>query len=47
MSDITKCEGKNCKKKEKCFRYTAESGVLQSFDKFDEIEGECKYYLEN
>ncbi len=31
MTDITKCNGENCEKKEQCYRYTAPWGNRQSF----------------
>ena len=43
MADITKCEGKNCKLKKDCYRYTAiSSPFVQAWSDFDEkqIEGE-------
>lgn len=29
MSDLTKCEGKKCPIKDKCYRYTSKSGEYQ------------------
>lgn len=31
MADITKCSGKDCPKKETCYRFTAKDGVWQSY----------------
>ena len=31
MADISKCSGKNCPIKEKCYRFTAQSGIRQSY----------------
>ena len=28
MADITKCSAKNCKIKDKCYRYTAIDGII-------------------
>lgn len=31
MADITKCDGRNCPMKERCYRYKAESGHRQAY----------------
>lgn len=49
MSDITKCNGKNCKLKENCFRYVSKANKYQSyFGNFEELykDGRCDYYWE-
>ena len=35
MADITKCTAKNCKIKDKCYRYTAIDGYWQSYANFN------------
>jgi hypothetical protein len=44
MADISKCVGKDCPIKEKCYRYTAPKSLIwQSYANFKYIEGEgCK-----
>jgi hypothetical protein len=45
MSDITKCSGEGCPAKDTCYRFTAPSGMLQSFFVTPPIEdGECEMY---
>jgi len=45
MSDITKCNGVNCPVKESCKRFTAESGVWQSWFAESPIkDGKCEMY---
>ena len=47
MADITKCEGRNCPRKETCYRYTAQADdEWQSWSEFDMLV-ECAYYWEN
>ena len=50
MADITKCSAKNCKIKNKCYRYMAKDDYWQSYanfnkDKIIKNEKECKYFL--
>jgi Lar family restriction alleviation protein len=42
--DITMCYGKNCKKKEKCYRFTAIPDQMQSFADFNPKN--CKDFIE-
>jgi hypothetical protein len=45
MTDITKCTGEGCPLKETCYRFTATTGMYQSF--FLEVpirNGKCEYY---
>jgi hypothetical protein len=47
MTDITKCTGEGCALKETCYRFTATTGMYQSF--FFEVpikNGKCEYYWE-
>jgi len=46
MSDITKCTGKECPVKNKCYRFTAKSSdYMQSFFTIPPIkEGKCDMY---
>jgi hypothetical protein len=45
MADISKCTGEGCSLKETCYRFTAPSGMLQSFFINPPIkDGECDYY---
>jgi hypothetical protein len=47
MTDITKCTGEGCGLKETCYRFTATTGMYQSF--FFEVpikNGKCEYYWE-
>ena len=49
--DISKCWGKDCPLKEKCYRFTCEPDELQAYSDFsDEVketkEGvECNYFM--
>ena len=43
MADITKCQGRNCERKETCYRYTAQADDWQSWSDFDKLE-DCEYY---
>ena len=43
MADITKCQGRNCERKETCYRYTAQADDWQSWSDFDQLE-DCEYY---
>ena len=50
MADITKCTAKNCKIKNKCYRFTAIDGYWQSYANFNkdkEIkeEKECNNFI--
>ena len=48
MADITMCEGLNCKKKTKCYRYLANPNpYLQSWSNFyDFIENDiCDFFM--
>jgi hypothetical protein len=45
MADITKCVGGECKKKEKCYRYTApDNEYWQSYSDFYNPEDDCEAY---
>lgn len=49
MADITKCTGKNCQIKDKCYRYTALDGLWQSYANFNKDKKikdkkECKEF---
>jgi hypothetical protein len=47
VSDITKCSGKGCLVKKKCYRFKAKAGVYQAY--FLETPGEdetCEYFWE-
>lgn len=49
MADITKCTNKNCKIKEKCYRYTAKDSYWQSYanfnnDKVIKNKKECEHF---
>lgn len=47
MSDITKCSGADCDLKSTCYRYTAATGMYQSFFIGTPLkDGECEYYWE-
>ena len=50
MADISKCTGKNCEIKEKCYRFMARDGYWQAYADFNKgkkikTEKECKDYL--
>ena len=47
--DISKCIGKGCNIKEKCYRYTAPSSDYQSYSEFwlTRKKGECEYFWDN
>ena len=48
MADITKCEGKFCEERMQCYRYTASSGMRQSWSTFDSLREDgvpCEYML--
>ena len=47
MTDITKCEGKECAMKETCWRYKAPKGYYQSYfteSPINKETKECEYY---
>ena len=47
MADITKCEGRNCPRKETCYRYTAQADdEWQAWSEFDKLAS-CEYYWKN
>ena len=44
MTDITKCTGADCDLKMTCYRYTAPTGMLQSYFMNPPIkDGKCEY----
>ena len=44
--DITKCANETCVNKELCFRYTAQSELIQSYALFiPDTNGNCEYFL--
>lgn len=46
MADITKCDGKGCDLKEKCYRFTANDGFVQSyFVNPPIVDNVCDYFL--
>lgn len=49
MTDITKCTGENCDKKDTCYRYLApENPNYQAFfvaKNILDMEGSCDYYI--
>lgn len=49
MADISKCEGKNCPIKEKCYRFTVPSGMYQTYGQFeyDHEKKKCDYFWDN
>ena len=50
MSDLCKCTGKNCKKKENCLRYNAPTDpYYQAFFTNAPIDekGKCEYYIKS
>ena len=51
MTDITKCRGRNCDLKDKCYRYTApKNNFKQDYNDFDlrnNKEEICSGYWEN
>jgi hypothetical protein len=45
MTDITKCSGADCDLKMTCYRYTAPTGMLQSYFMNSPIkDGKCEYH---
>jgi hypothetical protein len=49
MADISMCSGKGCKQKERCYRFTATKGMMQSFFGTPpmETDTECEYFWDN
>ena len=48
MADISKCIGKDCPIKEKCYRFTAPTGIWQSWHSYKwTIEEGCDDFLDN
>lgn len=50
MSDISKCLGTGCNRKESCYRYTAPEGWWQSYMlriPVDVETQECEHYWDN
>lgn len=49
MADISMCEGRNCKQRNECYRYTAVPDKLQSYVEFDKIKEKdsCNGFLED
>lgn len=46
MADITMCEGKGCKAKNTCLRYTAKAGFRQSYFIETPIKNNgCDHYI--
>ncbi len=44
MTDITKCTGEGCELKETCYRFTAPTGMWQSYFMNPPIkDGKCEY----
>lgn len=47
-SDIAKCDGENCKKRDHCFRYTAKSHpFMQCYLTPEIIDDICYSYIED
>ena len=45
MTDISKCEGKGCDRKERCYRFTAKANPFTQFYVTPPVVGEaCDYY---
>ena len=47
MADISKCTGKDCLFKDKCYRYTAKSSMIQLYSKPEIKDGECLSFWDN
>jgi hypothetical protein len=48
MTDITKCNNKECPMKEKCYRHTAKDGFFQSYCYFSpESKTLCHHFYPN
>lgn len=47
MADITKCQGRNCPRKDTCYRHTAKADYeWQAWSDFDKLAN-CEYYWKN
>lgn len=47
MADITKCQGRNCPRKDTCYRYTAKADdEWQAWSEFDKLAN-CECYWKN
>ena len=46
MTDISKCQGTGCQKKEQCYRFLAKSSPYQPYLIPESVES-CKYFLVN
>jgi len=44
MTDIAKCAGWDCDKKDNCYRYTCSVTLHQSWLDFDAQKKPCKFY---
>ena len=50
MADISMCDGKHCKDKDTCYRYTAHPSTYQSYlllDNKNKDKDTCEYYWNN
>ena len=50
MAQTIKCNGRDCKLKESCYRYTAKNSRNQAFfmmTPYNFKKDECEYYIEN
>ena len=49
MPDITMCKGEDCTQSYKCYRYTAEPSMMQSYflESPNKKVNECEYFWEN
>ena len=45
MADITKCTNENCKKKQDCKRFTVKESCMQSYQKFEPVNGVCEFKI--
>ncbi len=45
MIDIAKCNGQDCDRREKCYRYTSKSDEIQSYFQPEPLF--CKYFIDN
>lgn len=43
MPDITMCTNTDCPLRDQCYRFKAEPSMMQSYQRFDEVE--CKFYI--
>ena len=46
MIEIAKCDGKKCKKKKECFRYTSQTGTRQTWFNPPIRGNKCEYFWE-